>query len=53
MGSLLLNEQQLKDMDTLLGEIPYKFAAPIVFYLKQKFAEQNKQEATPSEEPPS
>lgn len=40
---LSLNDQQIKELDRMLGEIPYKFAAPIVVYLQQRFAEQQAQ----------
>jgi len=39
MRKLTLNEEQIKQLETIIGEIPNKFAMPIIEILKQGLTE--------------
>ncbi len=37
MGKVILNDQAIKQIESLLGEVPLKWAAPIMNILNQNF----------------
>lgn len=39
---ITLNEEQIKQFDSLLGEIPAKWSVPAIMFLSQVIQEQNK-----------
>jgi hypothetical protein len=39
MRQLVLNEEQIKNLEALLGEVPNKFAMPIIQILQQGLKE--------------
>lgn len=49
-GQLTLTDEQLKEMDAIIGEIPAKYAMPLIGFLQANYKAQNGQETAAKQE---
>lgn len=47
MGKVILNQEQLKQLEILLGEIPFKWSSPIINILNQNFVQETTENPKP------
>ena len=48
-GQLTLTDEQLKEMDAIIGEIPAKYALPLIGFFQANYKAQNGQETDSKE----
>ena len=49
-GQLTLTDEQLKEMDAIIGEIPAKYALPLIGFFQANYKAQNGQQTDVKEE---
>lgn len=49
-GQLTLTDEQLKEMDAIIGEIPAKYAMPLIGFLQANYKAQNGQQTEVKEQ---